>query len=203
MLSIVPYYEPSSTAKRYTLDIPLPKNGGSLTIGYGTGGAPAQTFYLRTGQKLDVGFLKIFLSTVPVDLSTIPQSSPFERARSIEQFTKTEEETWGTMLIPVLQHPSDPTSFQKIQNILHTQAMHSENYALRQELEIEHKKASALKEELHREQAARKHVEQLLAIEKCKTVQPQTSSDLESIDPLSETKQPSSGGWLRKLLWPY
>jgi len=60
----VPYYEPSSTAGQFTPDVPLPKNGGVLTIGYGSGGAPAQTFYLRSGQNLDVGFLKIFLSTI-------------------------------------------------------------------------------------------------------------------------------------------
>jgi len=202
-LSIVPYYEPSSTAKRYTLDVPLPKNGGTLTIGYGTGGAPAQTFYLRTGQKLDVGFLKIFLSTVPVDLSTIPQSSPFERTRSAEQLTKTEEEVWGTMLIPVLQHPSDPLSFQEVQNMLHTQAMQKENYALRQELDIKYKKESALKEELHREQVTRKHVENLLAIERGKTDQPQTSNDPQLIELLSEIKQPSSEGWLERFLWSY
>jgi hypothetical protein len=78
----VAHYEAFSTAGKYTLDVPLPKNGGVLTIGYGSGGAPAPTFYLKPGQNFGVGFLKIFLSTEPVDLSSIPQLTPFEKTRS-------------------------------------------------------------------------------------------------------------------------
>jgi hypothetical protein len=142
-LSVVSYYETPSTAKRYTLDVPLPKNGGVLTIGYGTGGAPAQTFYLRTGQNLDIGFLKIFLCTEPVDLSTIAQSSPFEKTRSPGQLTKIKEKAsgWGTMLIPILQRLSDPASFQQTQQtqqILHAQ----EDNAQRQKIDILYEKAS-------------------------------------------------------------
>ena len=141
-LSVVSYYETPSTAKTYTLDVPLPKNGGALTIGYGTGSAPAQTFYLRTGQNLDIGFLKIFLCTEPVDLSTIAQSSPFEKTRSSGQLTKTKEEAWGTMLIPILQHLSDSAPFQQTQQILHAQEVQEEDNAHRQRIDINYEKAS-------------------------------------------------------------
>ena len=140
-LSVVSYYETPSTAKRYTLDVPLPKNGGALTIGYGTGGAPAQTFYLRTGQNLDIGFLKIFLCTEPVDLSTIAQSSPFEKTRSSRQLTKTKEKAWGTMLIPILQRLSDPAPFQQTQQIQYAQEIQKEDSVQRQEIDIFYEKA--------------------------------------------------------------
>ncbi|KIM41910.1 hypothetical protein M413DRAFT_410348 [Hebeloma cylindrosporum] len=144
--SIVSYYESPSTAKRYTLDVPLPKNGGVLTIGYGAGGAPAQTFVLQTGQQLDVGFLKIFLCTNPVDLSMMAQASPFESTRSGEQIAKPREEAWGTMLIPLLQFPSDPASIQRIQeeNIAHEQKSNNtrEIYQLREEPQQEQRQES-------------------------------------------------------------
>jgi hypothetical protein len=224
-LSVVPYYEPPSTAKHYTLDVPLPKDGGVLTIGYGAGGASAQTFYLRTGQNLDIGFLKIFLCTEPVDLSTIAQSSPFEKTRSPEQLTKTKEEAWGTMLIPVLQHLPDPEPFQQIQQMLHAKEIEEENDALRQEIDIlKYEDASevdqfqdyimasssdagqlrehvgTLKEELYKSQA-QKHVDNLLATKPHKIVQLQGSDDSLPNKLLLETEQPSFRSWFWSL-WP-
>ena len=75
MRSLVTYYEPptSDTGK---VDPPLlPKS--SVTIGYGPEGGVPYTYYLRDGQNIDVGYLKLFLFTQPVDLSHVPQSSPF------------------------------------------------------------------------------------------------------------------------------
>ena len=46
-------------------------------MGYGDGGWVPQTFFVREGQKVDVGILKLFLSKKQVDLSHIAQSSPF------------------------------------------------------------------------------------------------------------------------------
>ena len=59
-----------------TVEPPL-KGGGRLTVGYGDSGWPPHTFYLREGQKVDVGILKLFLSRKEVNLSHVPQSSPF------------------------------------------------------------------------------------------------------------------------------
>ena len=46
-------------------------------MGYGDSGWPPHTFFLREGQNVDVGILKLFLSRNQVDLSHIAQSSPF------------------------------------------------------------------------------------------------------------------------------
>lgn len=55
----------------------MPK--ASLTIGYGSGGSQPFAYTLRDGQDVDVGFLKLFLATEPVDLSYVSQDSPFGR----------------------------------------------------------------------------------------------------------------------------
>ncbi|PVG00050.1 hypothetical protein CPB86DRAFT_813539 [Serendipita vermifera] len=102
-MSIVRYYE-MSTSGKFKLDVPLQKNGGTLTIGYGSGGAPPFSYTLRDGENLDVGFLKLFLMTEPVELSRVPQASPFEEARPAVRFQQGKlAKAWGTLLIPVIQ----------------------------------------------------------------------------------------------------
>ncbi|KAF8196369.1 caspase domain-containing protein [Mycena galopus ATCC 62051] len=46
-------------------------------IGYGVGGEPFE-FLLSPGQKMDTGFLKVFVSTKYIDLGWIEQESPFK-----------------------------------------------------------------------------------------------------------------------------
>jgi hypothetical protein len=87
-LSSESYYEPP-LCNNEDKDVPLPPNGGVLTIGYGTGGEQPWSHYVRDGdilnggkilqdeQDLDVGVFKLFLTTKYVDLSCIEQSSPF------------------------------------------------------------------------------------------------------------------------------
>ncbi|KAF9472030.1 hypothetical protein BDN70DRAFT_844906 [Pholiota conissans] len=106
-LSIGAYYQPTATEDNLP---PLKKNGGSLTIGYGPGSAAPFAYYLRDNQDLDLGFLKLFLTTKPVDLSNIPQSTPFETTRSASRFVKSTVDTWSTILIPVIQHRYPPNS---------------------------------------------------------------------------------------------
>jgi hypothetical protein len=102
------YYQPPANEDHTTP--PLRKNGGTLTIGYGSGGAAPFAYYLRDNQDLDVGFLKLFLATSDVDLSNIPQSTPFETSRSADRFAKSTKDTWSTILIPVVQHRFPPNS---------------------------------------------------------------------------------------------
>jgi len=194
IFSIVSYYETSSTAKRYTLDVPLPKDGGVLTIGYGTGGAPAQTFYLRTGQKLDVGFLKIFFCTKPLDLSTFSQSSPFESTRSGAQHIKPNEEFWSTMLIPVLQHLSDPN----IQTLQKENDIHKKDIDIISELNPE--EIHQPKKKINKEQE-QKHIEFLPATKPHEAAQVRTLSDPLSTGTLPKTKQSSFVKWLWSLVY--
>ncbi|THU77272.1 hypothetical protein K435DRAFT_564575, partial [Dendrothele bispora CBS 962.96] len=75
-LSIDPHFLPP-TAKNGVIEMPLPAKG-SLTIGYGSSGSPPYGFSVRERQDVDVGALKLFLSTDYVDYGTIAQKSPFE-----------------------------------------------------------------------------------------------------------------------------
>ena len=88
-------------------------------MGYGDSGSVPHTFFLREGQDVDVGILKLFLSRKQVDLSDVAQPSPFDSidsfdsigARSIPS-AKVKGPTklrflWDTVLIPVVQRCAD------------------------------------------------------------------------------------------------
>ncbi|KAF9240014.1 caspase domain-containing protein [Melanogaster broomeanus] len=100
--SIQEYYRPP-TSGRFELDVPLAKGGGTLTIGYGSSGSVPYSFFLPEGQDIDVGFLKIFLTTRPIDMSKIPQKSPFQVDRGSAPVVMERGDSWGTILIPVVQ----------------------------------------------------------------------------------------------------
>ncbi|KAF8752589.1 Caspase domain [Rhizoctonia solani] len=48
-----------------------------LTLGYGSGGVGPFQFNLKPGESTDVGVFKLFLSTSPIDMSSIEQDPPF------------------------------------------------------------------------------------------------------------------------------
>ncbi|KAG9077192.1 hypothetical protein FRC06_009057 [Ceratobasidium sp. 370] len=75
-LSIVPFYL-SPAIHQSGIDAPLPRNG-YLTIGYGSsvGSAPLE-FTLQGGQTWDVGIVKLFMATTPINLDRVAQESPF------------------------------------------------------------------------------------------------------------------------------
>ncbi|KAG6899196.1 hypothetical protein C0993_012399 [Termitomyces sp. T159_Od127] len=102
-LSIVQYYHPP-TANNEKVDVPLPPRC-SLPIGYGDGGWDAQKYTLRENQTIDVGFLKLYVSTKYIDYSSICQSSPFHNghARATGIFEMRPKEVWSTMIIPIVQ----------------------------------------------------------------------------------------------------
>ncbi|PVF91863.1 hypothetical protein CPB86DRAFT_820144 [Serendipita vermifera] len=101
--SITPYTRPPTSRGR--VDAPLPPKGpdGIFTIGYGSGGIPPLLYTLREGQSLDVGFLKLFLSTEPAQLSSIVQPSPFTTDRMAAFKRPKVSGCWHTVLIPLVQ----------------------------------------------------------------------------------------------------
>ena len=104
--SIASYYQPPSAAQK--LDVPLPRKinnvPGSLCIGYGSGGSVPFSFFMRDGQDVDIGFLKLFLTTEPVDYSNIPQSSPFNTNRADAPKGRCKSPfIWDTMLVTLVQ----------------------------------------------------------------------------------------------------
>lgn len=84
------------------MDPPL-SPGGSLSIGYGSGGSAPFTYYIEEGQTVDVGFLKLFVTSEYVDFSNIPQVSPFERGRKSGRPQKKSLALWDTILVPLVQ----------------------------------------------------------------------------------------------------
>lgn len=82
----------------------------SITIGYGTHGwSQAHQYYLRPGQKTDVGFLKLFISLKPFGWSSdldLVERSPLHGAASHDALTQMIEdiELWDTVLVSVVQH---------------------------------------------------------------------------------------------------
>ncbi|KAJ7232711.1 caspase domain-containing protein, partial [Mycena rebaudengoi] len=102
-LSIDDYYLPGAAAHG-TADISLPANG-SLTIGFGASGTAPQTYFLREGQTVDVGFLKLFFSTENVDYSSIAQKSLFGEDSEGRAGKRKEPRRylWDTLTIPIVQ----------------------------------------------------------------------------------------------------
>lgn len=85
------------------------KGEGFLTVGYGDSGSVPHSFFLRKGQKVDVGILKLFLSRKQVNLSHVAQSSPFKdvcgrgSSEAILPESKNLPLPWDTIEIPVVQ----------------------------------------------------------------------------------------------------
>ena len=99
-LSPASYYQPPTSGAE--VDPPLLPNS-SLTIGYGAGGGVPYCYFLRENQDIDIGHLKLFLSTEYIDLSHVPQRSPFVPHRDIGPVTDKTTSTWDTILIPIIQ----------------------------------------------------------------------------------------------------
>ncbi|KDR76515.1 hypothetical protein GALMADRAFT_1328284, partial [Galerina marginata CBS 339.88] len=63
--------ELSISTTNFQVDSPLPKHGGTLNLGFGYGYRKGYQYFMPSGLDVDVGFLKCFFPTSPVDLSNI------------------------------------------------------------------------------------------------------------------------------------
>lgn len=78
--------------------------GGSLTIGYGSSGSGPRCYGLAKGQTVDVGFIKVFITTEYVDFSDIEQASPFQTNRvNTSDRRRKRWVRWDTKTIPIIQ----------------------------------------------------------------------------------------------------
>jgi hypothetical protein len=58
--------------------------------------------------KIDIGYLKLYLTTKPLDYSNIPLVSPFDgRRREAGEGKPKIAEVWDTMKIPIIQRRSE------------------------------------------------------------------------------------------------
>ena len=98
----MPYYTTNCPGGDHSkLASPL-KSNGELCVGYGSGGAPPYIYHIRKGQYLDVGFLKIYLSTQPIDLSGIQQKPAFLETHTVTPWHWEPQDAWDTILIPII-----------------------------------------------------------------------------------------------------
>ncbi|KIM46826.1 hypothetical protein M413DRAFT_23171 [Hebeloma cylindrosporum] len=101
-LSIKTYYEPPFSGSNI-LEAPLKRNGGTLTIGYGSGGMPP--FLYTVPGRCNVGFLKLLVSTRSIH-STAGTWPCLCRLEADGPSTLDGGETWGTLTIPMIQRRS-------------------------------------------------------------------------------------------------
>ncbi|KAG6808941.1 hypothetical protein H0H92_002294 [Tricholoma furcatifolium] len=103
-LKITAYHTPGYAAKG-NVDPSIPGNG-SLPIGFGDGGCDARTYDVRpplARRGIDIGFVKLYVSTKYVDVSDISQDPPMPVCRNDKPFKKQPKGLWGTLTIPIIQ----------------------------------------------------------------------------------------------------
>jgi len=99
-------HKPAAALDESTL--PCLSPGESLTIGYGRPGESPFIFsFRRIGQQVDVGFLKLFLSTSYLDHSGVEQSSMMnDDTRYARPVSKVNlREFWDTLTVTIVQRP--------------------------------------------------------------------------------------------------
>jgi len=85
-----------------TSDPSIPPHG-ELTIGYGDGGAARQGFIISDEDlDVEVSYLKVFITTRPVDLSYIAQPSPFTEKRKSYSWVDTPKNLWDALMMAVV-----------------------------------------------------------------------------------------------------
>jgi hypothetical protein len=102
LTSLGSYYQPTVLALD-GMHPPLPEEG-CLTVGYGTGGADSQNYFLREGQHTDVGFAKLFITTEYVDFSDMLQGSPLSCNRAMKPKPVALPPLWDTINVTIVQH---------------------------------------------------------------------------------------------------
>ncbi|KAJ2919024.1 hypothetical protein MD484_g1468, partial [Candolleomyces efflorescens] len=104
--SIAPITEVSALSP-YRKDITL-KKGHSVKIGYDDSSIYPFESDVRKGLKLTIGFLKFYFTSEAIDLSHIPQESPFitkppEISRGLKEVERRSNPVRGTVLVPLIQ----------------------------------------------------------------------------------------------------
>ncbi|KIJ23389.1 hypothetical protein M422DRAFT_195981, partial [Sphaerobolus stellatus SS14] len=101
--SITPYYL-CHKSRQFTTDPTVRAGGGSFTVGYGSGGERPCKFTLGEDVDIEVGFLKIYLTSENVNLSSITQCSPFDNdGRTIARDETNIQQIAGTILLKIIQ----------------------------------------------------------------------------------------------------
>jgi len=108
------YYEPPFSGSNI-LEAPLKREGGTLTIGYGSGGMPP--FSYTVPGRFNIGFLKLLVATRPIHSTAGTWPCPC-RLETDGPHTLDGGESWGTLTIPMLQRRSPAPTFNIVSNSL-------------------------------------------------------------------------------------
>ncbi|KJA15521.1 hypothetical protein HYPSUDRAFT_48284 [Hypholoma sublateritium FD-334 SS-4] len=116
-LGIWPIFFPEHIANPDKAHAPTVKYGGKFQIGFGDGGKPMK-FILPEGIDKDLGYLKIFLTTKPVDFYPLVQESPFdvEQENNIGTLTRSSNLTPSSRAMTQPAH--DTTRVLRYHNLL-------------------------------------------------------------------------------------
>ncbi|KAG9082323.1 hypothetical protein FRC06_005119 [Ceratobasidium sp. 370] len=105
--SILDMFGHSRANGRPDPDIPA---RGQLTIGDGSNGGALLSFGLAAGAELEVGFIKVFWSTDPLELDDVAQESGFmssshgeASARKVTLGGRKTPKEWGTVVVTLVQ----------------------------------------------------------------------------------------------------
>ncbi|KAF8988552.1 hypothetical protein BDQ17DRAFT_1334489 [Cyathus striatus] len=80
----------------------------SIKIGYEDSEHPPVIYYLRPGVSLEVGFIKLFVSTEPLDMTHVQQDSPLQMLEQINEGRFIDnKKIWGTATAKIVQLPPD------------------------------------------------------------------------------------------------
>ena len=102
------WYPPEDTSYQTSAEAPLRRNS-KLDIGFGSGRDTPRKFVLNGSDDVEMGYLKLFLSTSPASLDFMVQDSPFESKRTkwgLRGFVESPNqpnELWGTKTVRMIQ----------------------------------------------------------------------------------------------------
>ena len=101
------WFLPTTGSSHNVVGPPL-RPHGELTIGFGSGGGVPRQFFVGDGISAEVGFLKLYLTTSPVDLKSIQQLTPFGRmdGRHAAPVKAETPDLWATSVVKMIQRNS-------------------------------------------------------------------------------------------------
>ncbi|KJA22420.1 hypothetical protein HYPSUDRAFT_215809 [Hypholoma sublateritium FD-334 SS-4] len=106
-LSISSYYLPGTALAGNADFSVLPQ--GSISIGFGDSGTVPRIYSVKASQNIDVGYLKLYLSTQFIDYSHVAQQSPFlpDRGYRPLELRPLNKDSWDTLTIPIIQRKGE------------------------------------------------------------------------------------------------
>lgn len=82
----------------------LQPHTGTFAVGWGAAGHAPLYCDLDEGEQSNIEFLKIYLSTQPVNLAYLPQLPLFSSARGMRRYYAPPPKYWTDLVIPIVMY---------------------------------------------------------------------------------------------------